>query len=291
VKDLCPIAHVKGCKMLGLEIKTEPVYRGQPGVVVLARCFSPNVWYGDVNSCSDIARALSKLHVTKHLPHACTPVDKLVEKCRSLVLSDSLTPVLGPFARRVVQLSSGLITHESAHTLGSYLTQGFEQNEQFPQEDASWMTDLLIYQLPDFDVHAFFRFLRNTICLIDMLSPPLCCETRPAKPQSAPVYVDGNIIIPSIENPKVHPMREKKSPPTVKFKPSKLGVKQPVEETPLPRITRQENYVTPVLLQPRTSVTLIPKTPMQLAKMKREGPQPLPHRISARAIRNFGKEY
>lgn len=289
VADLCPIAHVKACKMLGLEIKTEPVYFGQPGVVVLARCFSPNVWYGDINSCTDIARALSKLHVTKHLPPTCTPIDKLVEKCRSLALSDAQTPILGPFARRVVQLSEGYVTHESAVVLNTYLTYGIEKEEQFPQEDAMWMFDLLAEQIADFDHDAFYRFLRNTRTLTDCLSPPMCVEPKPAKPQAARVYVDEQILEPiEQKSPPKSRRRPKPESKALPKGPPKLDVAKPIEETPLPRITRQPKYDTTIVMSTQPEVRMIPKTPLQIAKMKRDGPQTLPHHIPAKAIKRFG---
>jgi len=100
--DLSSSKAEKAAGLVGQVLTAERTKRGEIGVSFLARHYGPDVWFGDVNSCCDIARTLSKFHVTVHLPSNVTPTDKLFEKAYALSLTDRLTPVVGDFVRQVL---------------------------------------------------------------------------------------------------------------------------------------------------------------------------------------------
>jgi hypothetical protein len=94
---------VKAGAILGQVIENVFYKRGERGVNFLARIFTPLVWSGDVSSCCDLRRTLSKLHLTPNM-NGVTPLEKLSQKLAGLVLSDSHTPVIKEIlyaARRV----------------------------------------------------------------------------------------------------------------------------------------------------------------------------------------------
>jgi len=200
----------RAATMLGLTIKAEPVARGSFGVMFLARVYSPNVWFGDSNSCCDLQRQLSKFHVTSVLPSNVTAWQKLVQKARSFNDSDSNTPIIGPFCRKVVAMSQGVVLDpEQIHT-ESYNSR-FPTDVQYPNEPADWMVayaaDL------DLDGARFNYWLQRATVQRDFLAPPLLTAPRPLNlPSDAVVVVDDVVYRPpppsvpaiSVEQPRVN---------------------------------------------------------------------------------------
>lgn len=193
--DMDNTAYLRGCAMLGLTVKAEVVLRGKPGVVVLSRCFGPDVWFGDGNNCCDIARQLSKLHVSGVLPHGVTPIDKLVEKARSFITTDANTPILGPFCSRVVELSTGRQLNPATSGMRTWFAEE-DEDARFINVHADWMDDILELQIPSFDHNVFDNFLRSIHSLEDCLSAPLCAIPKPAAPQDHVVFVDDTLLRP-----------------------------------------------------------------------------------------------
>ena len=97
--DIDQKLYVKSAADLGMKLEAEPIQRGKLGVKFLARLYSPDVWHGDINSCSDIARQIKKLHVSANMPQDVTPRMKLIEKMFSLYMTDEWTPILGDLCR------------------------------------------------------------------------------------------------------------------------------------------------------------------------------------------------
>lgn len=86
---------------LGLEIKTNWVEKGNLGVNFLARFYGPDVWSTDPSSICDIARSLSKMHVTQKMPvsNPATQESRALEKAVAYLLTDKHTPFVGQLAR------------------------------------------------------------------------------------------------------------------------------------------------------------------------------------------------
>jgi len=193
--DVDPAAYLKACSMLGLRSKITPLARNASGVSFLARVYSPNVWNGDVNSCCDIRRQLSKFHSCTGLPEDVKNIDKLVEKCRGYYMSDKNTPVIGPFVTRVVMLSASYATNPAAKAAAPW-TSNSQVDEQYPNDVGSWAQDLLQRQLPQLNLSTFDRFLETCLTLEDCLVPPLLQEPTAPEPVDAVVVLDGQTVHP-----------------------------------------------------------------------------------------------
>jgi hypothetical protein len=191
--DMDGAMYEKAATMMGQKVTYSSIKRGDFGVTFLARYYSPEVWFGDVNSCCDIRRQLSKFHATIVLPPKVRPVDKLMEKCRSFILSDEHTPIIGGFVSRAVQINGAAFEHDSQLASISSWNSHLPKENQYPNSKAEWMWDLLEQQLPGIDVARFNSWLDSTLDLETMLKPPLLLEPLPAK-SAVPVVVDGMVI-------------------------------------------------------------------------------------------------
>jgi hypothetical protein len=190
--DLPPEAHEWAAKQVGQVLETIVVERGDPGVTFLARYYSPEVWYGDVNSMCDVKRQLAKLHTTVRLPSGVTAEQKVVEKSMGYVATDRNTPVLGEFCSKVLELSE----FRPAKKLGvaTWWSQ-FDGSVQYPNENVNgWMDTEFERLFPEFDRDIFNRWLSETRDINGLLSPPLCAEPRPATPTTVDVVVDNEVL-------------------------------------------------------------------------------------------------
>lgn len=183
--DLPAAEFTRAAKMLGQEATAEDVMRGEPGVMFLSRRYSPEVWYGDRNSCCDIKRQLAKLHVCVSLPQEVTAEEKLLEKCRGYYLTDRHTPVIGDFATAVMYASMGydarfqqdrFVPVDDAEILQTAEVRAFGVDahdgvrgyyglvpgaDQFPNEVGDWAGFYFREQLPDADWRRFAVWLHN----------------------------------------------------------------------------------------------------------------------------------
>jgi hypothetical protein len=199
--DVDSKAYVRAAQMIGQEVTCEEVLKGSLGVKFLARVYSPDVWFGDVNTCCDLPRQLTKIHVTVQLGNRVTPVMKLLEKARSYYCTDRHTPIIGPFVTRIVFLHNSLIqpNEETAamRAWGSML----DMSKQYINESAQWMIDYAESVLPDARYAEFHTWLMEVTCLEDCLHPPLLREPPVAK-STSPVVLDAEIITPpTLSNP------------------------------------------------------------------------------------------
>jgi hypothetical protein len=100
----------KAAGQLGLTVKCEGLWlRGDPGVCMLARLYSQDVWLsnGSVpNSCHDILRAATKLHNggRRGKPSGIDG-ERVLEKMYSVLATDANTPLTGTLARVLVGLA------------------------------------------------------------------------------------------------------------------------------------------------------------------------------------------
>jgi len=173
------VEYAKSVAKTGQLLEPAVVDRGQRGVDFLARLYSPDVWFGCLDSMCDLRRQLGKLHVTVALPANVTPEQKLVEKMSSYLLSDRNTPIIGDFANRVVNIKADVqpLAAEHSRLLRSYHTIDVAANEQYPNADHNnWMLDELNFAMPHCNVDAFYEWLDNNgkdMTLKQMLHPPL----------------------------------------------------------------------------------------------------------------------
>jgi hypothetical protein len=111
--DVDSLAYSNAAKAIGQDITIQLVPRGSLGIKFLARVYSPDVWFGDENTCCDISRTLSKFHTTVAMRSDVTPAMKLLEKTRCLLLSDRHTPIVGEFCAVVERIYGGAIPYDA----------------------------------------------------------------------------------------------------------------------------------------------------------------------------------
>jgi len=180
-------SYETSARMLGLKLKCDTLPRGASGVNFLARFYGPNVWYGDSNSCTDPARALSKLHTTHR--RNTEPRKKLLEKCRAIAITDAGTPILGQFALHVLDEAGELPGRCSNESWWSR----YDVSVQFPNNHADWMDDLVAHQLPDLDHVAVERLMTKSIADILSQANDIVPTVEP-KPTDFTAYVQGYVI-------------------------------------------------------------------------------------------------
>jgi len=191
--NLSTTSHQWAAGRVGLVLEASVVQRGFRGVNFLARYYSPDVWYGDVNSMCDVKRQLSKFHTTVRLPENITPEQKLVEKAMSYVATDGNTPVLGAYCKRVLLLSS--YRPKSLLGVGNWWSK-FDHSVQYPNENVGgWMDVEYAALFEQFDRSLFDLWLASSFTVEKLLQPPLCAEPEPAKPTSVAVVVDEDILL------------------------------------------------------------------------------------------------
>jgi len=198
--------YLKASAMVGQQVVIEEIQRGQIGVRFLARIYSPD--FGSQNSMCDLLRTLSKLHCTPNLPSNVTPLEKLKEKVRGLILSDRYTPIVGRMCSRIEELNGGEIKYDSklADMVGWNAT--FDAKEHYVNELEDWMYEVVSRDLPGVDVKAIEAKFGEYLELNSFLSMPLLLDRSDAKP-SEPVVRDDGQLDPNgadpgqrIQNPK-----------------------------------------------------------------------------------------
>jgi len=191
--DVDAKVYVKAASRIGQELTVEPVKRGNMGVKFLARVYSPDVWFGDMNSCCDLPRQLCKIHVSVPMSNTVSPTVKLLEKVRSFSLSDEHTPILGLLCATVIDLHGGPILPDANTTPMRHWLGHFDKEVQYVNEPASWMMDYAVSALPDFDWKTFHNWMAEVKTFTDVLAAPLCMEPIAAK-SAVPVVVDGEVL-------------------------------------------------------------------------------------------------
>lgn len=190
--DLTVESHQWAATRVGLVLEAGLVRDGEPGVTFLARYYSPQVWYGRLDSMCDVKRQLSKFHTTVRLPSNVTPEAKLVEKARGYYATDSNTPVIGELCSRVVERFGS--ERSDALGIASWWSK-FDHSVQFPNSnDGGWMDAEFDRLFPEFDRKIFNDWLCECRDVSDFLAAPLCCEIKPATPTDLPVVVDGDVL-------------------------------------------------------------------------------------------------
>jgi len=214
--NLSTASHTWAAERVGLILEASVVQRGFRGVNFLARYYSPNVWFGDVNSMCDVKRQLSKFHTTVRLPENVKPEQKLVEKAMSYVATDGNTPVVGAFCKCVLLLSS--YRPKSLLGIGNWWAR-FDGSVQYPNKNVGgWMDVECTALFAEFDRSQFTEWLATANTVEKLLCAPVCAEPRAAQPGSADVVVDEDVLpaqAPVPESAKTQPKQNKAAtPPT-----------------------------------------------------------------------------
>jgi len=201
--------HENAAKQVGLVLEAHLVQRGERGVTFLARYYSPDVWYGRLDSMCDIRRQLSKFHTTVRLPKDVQPEQKLVEKAMSYVATDGSTPVIGQLCKRVLLLSS--YRPRTLLGIGSWWSK-FDESVQYPnRNDDGWMDVDFGIQFPEFDRDLFTQWLDGTTEGSELLQPPICAEPEPPTPGVVDVVVDEDVVSAKTVETRDEPKERKRS--------------------------------------------------------------------------------
>ena len=169
-------------KNFGQELKTNIVRAPYPPQF-LARYFG-DAWYGGLNSMCDVSRQLAKFHTCTHMPPGITARDKAVAKSMAYLLTDANTPIIGELCKSIVR-DLGTDT-KVVKPMNWWAT--FAAEDQFPNEHAQWMEDLVDEVFPDFNRIAFAQWCTSN----NPLAPPTCLELSP-KQGSIPLLIDGEM--------------------------------------------------------------------------------------------------
>jgi hypothetical protein len=203
--DVDKESYIRAAAMIGQDLEVELIYKHTLGVKFLARVYSPYVWQGDVNTCCDLPRQLSKLHVTVNLPPNVTPAMKLLEKCRAFYATDRNTPILGPFVVRARELiQSDFVADPLCAQMRPWNSE-LPPEKQYVNDPHEWLQEYAASALPDANISAFSKWLANTKTITDLLTPPLLQAPTPAR-SSLPVVIDGE------ELPRTKLTAQRKSP-------------------------------------------------------------------------------
>lgn len=194
-------AAEKAARMMGQVMTVERTKRGDMGVTFLARCYGPDVWWGDDNSCCDIKRQLAKFHVTTRLSSKVTPLTKLREKAYAFSLTDAETPILGWFVMRV--LHHAPVTRDRYENVLGIWNSDVDKTDHYPNRFAEWMFDLALDQLPNYDLLGFSNWVENA-SLEDLFNCPEFVERPEPNAKDGIFVLDDDIHengVPAVKHP------------------------------------------------------------------------------------------
>lgn len=194
--------YVKICASVGQLLEISTIHRGMPGVSMLSRYYSPDVWHGALDSMCDLRRQLAKLHVTGHLSSGVTPLQKLGEKVLGLSMTDRNTPIVGVLVEAFIALHPSHVPKQlglgEMRGVASYQAYG-PSDEQYPNDNVGeWMWDIYHSTMPEFDYAVFNNWIEQVLDgEASILSPPMCEPERPVVAVKRPCVVRDELIVPA----------------------------------------------------------------------------------------------
>jgi hypothetical protein len=188
--------YIKCGKLVGVTLKCTQIKRGEIGVNFLSRMYGPFVWFGDNNSCCDLARQIIKFHLTVCLPGNVTGWEKFLEKIRAFYYSDSNTPVLGELATKVVSIYGLTERRDVLLPMMSWIGR-YDQDVQYPNELADWMIAYSQFSLKKycFNYDVFKNWLQAAVLPAQFMNPRECFIPIPVETTDI-VVVDGEKVFP-----------------------------------------------------------------------------------------------
>lgn len=241
--DMPDESIVRAATWWGHSLKSEVYQRGEPGVNFLARVYGPDLWEGDANSCTDLCRAISKIHATPNLK-GFTPIDKMSMKLTSLMFTDGNSPIIRDLIT-TWQRVGGKLAERHNRTFMSYWSQ-YDLSCQYPNRTEDWMFELLPYEDIDWDL--FHDFIDRVDNVEDFLLMPTILEV-----ESVPLK--GQQVVQTIadEQDFVGPDSERLNQPLQQELPSnvaEINVIAPTDtELNLTEFINQESRVESAIIQ------------------------------------------
>jgi len=191
--DIDTATYIKAAKLIGQRLTIEPILRGKIGIKFLARCYSPDVWFGDETNMCDVLRQAAKLHTCVGLPNNVTPTMKLFEKIRGFALTDLHTPIIGDFCRAVISINGSTpVINQATEAIRSWLSR-YKSEDQYVNQPAEWMLDAVEAQVPQFDYKRFTVWCQQCTTLPQLMAAPMFMASIPAKTE-IPVVVRGEVL-------------------------------------------------------------------------------------------------
>lgn len=181
--DIDSTLYADTARMFGQKLEAKRREKGEPGLKFLARIYGPGVWHGDPNNCADIMRQLLKLHTTPGYVAPGAEAFKLREKALSISLTDAHTPILGPWAHKVLDVTVGL------DALPTGWWSQFKREDQYCNVTADWMLDLV--ERLNIDSAKFTHWLETVDTIDALLSPP--CISLPVEDNTVGALVLGTV--------------------------------------------------------------------------------------------------
>lgn len=216
---------------LGQRAEVDLHMAGSSTVNYLARVFGADVWSGDTSSCCDLARTLSKLHVTPNLA-GFPALEKLRQKLSSLALTDASTPIISKLVQTAVRVGMQFDVKPDLRVASWWSSYSFDEN--WPNSQLEDEADFVAKSLPTACVDRLYGYLDNCKKPEDLLSMPYVVEfdAVPAKSSSASIVVVDDLVLPAVCPPgfrlNVDPERNPSSPEFVPVTPSAPPVAEPV---------------------------------------------------------------
>lgn len=191
VGDLSARSHKLASQRLGHVSKAVEVISTEPQPAVGERlCIKfcgreflhPEVFKGCYNSCVDIHRALTKLHLCRSRGNTVKPVQYLYEKLVSFKVTDPNTPIIS----ELIDCFFKLVTPAEMKKLGASTNPNwyaqFTVEQGYENTVNSQFFELIEQDIPGFDWVAFREYLADCKCIDDMVTGMRCFVSEPKLP-------------------------------------------------------------------------------------------------------------
>jgi len=208
--DMPVKAFEDSAKEFNQKLECEEVVRGKFGVNFLSRYYGPDVWFGATDSCCDIRRQITKLHLTHPCASNVSPLRKFTEKMLGYVYSDKNTPIIG----EILKCASKFI--DFPEKLGLDGTRGIanyaasccdELSDCYPNQYGTWMHDFAIGQMPHFDFKGMTMYLEVITKVEQLLDVPYFWDSALEYTAKGGIANPPPGVIVNGELPAQHPLK------------------------------------------------------------------------------------